>query len=753
MTIWDFKGFDYLENLFMDKKFIFLFALILISILATGTFGQDLPDDVTQYVNPMIGTANNGNTFPGAVVPWGMVSVSPHTSPGSPSGYIFGEKYFYGFGHVHLSGTGCADLGSIIIMPTKGDIKTNPEEYRCVYSDEKAFSGYYGMNLDDLDLEVEVTATARAGFIRFTVKRECNLNILIDVGRSLNLVGGGEITLESDTWVMGYNISGGFCGEANRQTVYFATETNMIPESRGIWTNDSLITESHGEVLDMPIGCWQTFKIKPDISLLIKTGISYVSVENARENVNIEIPDWDFNSVKQNASTVWQQELSRISVEGGTDSDRVKFYTALYHMLIHPNVIDDVNGDFPLMGRKGTGQYQKRNRYSIFSLWDTYRTLHPFLTLVYPEKQSEMLKTMVDMYKESGWFPKWELIGTETYMMVGDPASIVITDSFIKGISDFDIKTAYEGIIKPAILKPSEKAAPIRAGYHEQLNYGYISFDQDTTKEWWVWGPVSTTLEYCLSDWSIGRLAERLGKNELSQKFFKRSHYYKNIFDNQTFFLRPRLKDGSWLTPFDPLVTEGSGSWEGSGGPGYVEGNAWNYTWFVPHDIPGLIRLFGSEEKFAEKLEESFLNGQFTINNEPDIAYPYLFTYIKGREFLTSRLVRKIIDEEFGTETDGLPGNDDCGAISGWLVFSMLGFYPTCPAADSYQLGVPVFDEAIINLNKDYFPGDKFIIKKNIENVGSTKIRNIILNEILVNDFQLKHEDLINGGNLLFEIE
>ena len=736
----------------VDRYYIVLFLMIS-SIFATSTFGQKLPEDIIQYVNPMIGTANNGNTFPGAVVPWGMVSVSPHNSPGAPSGYYHAEKYFYGFGHVHLSGTGCADLGSIIIIPSKGEVKTNPEQYRVLYSDEKASPGYYSMTLNDLDLEAEVTATARVGFIRLTTEKECDLNILIDVGQSLNLTGGGAIDLKSERLISGYNISGGFCGEANRQTVYFATETNIKPDSRGIWINDSLKIQSYAEVSDVPIGCWQTFKIKPDTPLLIKTGISYVSAENALDNMKKEISEWDFDFIQQKASMAWQQQLSRISVEGGIESEKVKFYSAIYHMLIHPNIISDVNGDYPLMGKKGSGQYHNRNRYSIFSLWDTYRTLHPFLTLIYPERQSEMIQTMVDMYQESGWMPKWELTGNETYMMVGDPATIVIADSYLKGIRDFDIETAFEGILKPADLKPGEKAAPVRAGYHEQLEYGYISFDQDTTQDWWVWGPVSTSLEYCLSDWSISRLAANLGKSQLSKDFFNRSLYYRNLFDDQTLFLRPRLKDGSWNTRFDPLATEGSGSWRGSGGPGYVEGNAWNYTWFVPHDIPGLIDLFGGEKIFTQKLEECFQNGQFTINNEPDIAYPYLFTYVKGKEYLTSILVTKIIQTEFGTGAAGLPGNDDCGTISGWLAFSMLGFYPTCPGSDTYQLGIPVFDKAVIHLNRDYFPAEKFIIHKIIDRGKGTKIGKILLNNVTVNNYQLNHTDLIRGGKLVFEIE
>jgi predicted alpha-1,2-mannosidase len=284
------------------------------------------------------------------------------------------------------------------------------------------------------------------------------------------------------------------------------------------------------------------------------------------------------------------------------------------------------------MGRKGTGNYKDRNRYTIFSLWDTYRTIHPFLTLIYPEKQSEIIKTMIDMYNENGYLPKWELAGNETYMMVGDPAVPVIVDSYIKGIHDFDIEKALEAFLKPTLLNDKEKAPPIRAGYHELLKYHYIPFEQNVNDDWWVWGPVSTTLEYCFSDWAISQLAKELGRKNYYNEFLLRSGYYKNLFDSSSLFIRPRLKNGSWLTPFDAEATEGSGDWAGSGGPGYVEGNAWNYTWFVPHDVDGLIKLFGGEDIFAEKLSRAFEENYFTINNEPDISYPYLFTYIKGQE-------------------------------------------------------------------------------------------------------------------------
>src|SRR5690606_1425716 len=317
-----------------------------------------------------------------------------------------------------------------------------------------------------------------------------------------------------------------------------------------------------------------------------------------------------FNKVRNEAKSKWEKVLSRIIVEG--EEDKIKFYTALYHSLIHPNIINDVNGEYPLMGRNGKGKYDDRDRYSVFSLWDTYRTLHPFLTLIYPERQSEMIKSMIDMYEENGFLPKWELAGNETYMMVGDPAVPVIADSYIKGIKDFNIQKAFEAMLKPVMLNENEDAPPVRAGYHQLLKYKYIPFEQDMNDDWWVWGPVSTTLEYCFSDFAISQVAKELGEGKIHKEFYERSLYYKNLFDTTTLFMRPKLKNGQWLTPFDSLATEGSGYWKGSGGPGYVEGNAWHYTWFVPHDIQGLINLFGGEERFSTKLLRAFAENHFT---------------------------------------------------------------------------------------------------------------------------------------------
>lgn len=720
---------------------IYLLKQTLFLFLFTISYSQ-----VTKYVNPFIGTINGGNTFPGAVLPWGMVSVSPHNSPGASSGYIHGAKYFYGFGHTHLSGTGCSDFGSVIVNVSRGEANIKEGENKSEYSTEIAEPGYYALYLNKYKLKAESSTSLRCGILRFTLDGDEPLNVFIEAGKSLNLTGGGSVNVLSSSEFEGTNISGSFCGENNRQTIYFAAKFDSQSDTSSIWIGNNFVRENNKSAHDSSIGCWFKFRKLTQGVLLLKIGISYVSFENARFNLLKEINDKSFADVKLEAHNKWEENLSRITITDEADTNKVKFYSAVYHMLIHPSIISDVNGDYPLMGRKGTGNNKDRPRFSVFSLWDTYRTLHPFLALVFPEVQSDIIKTMIDMYKENGFLPKWELAGNETYMMTGDASSPVIADSYIKGIRDFDTSLALDAMLKPTILKENEKAPPVRAGYHELLKYGYIPFEQDKNEEWWVWGPVSTTLEYNLSDWSISKMAFAMGKEIIGKEYLKRSLLYKNLFDKSTLFMRPKLKNGKWLKPFDSLATEGSGDWSGSGGPGYVEGNAWHYTWFVPHDIPGLIKLFGGGESFSSKLIRAFSEGHFTINNEPDFAYPYLFTYIKGKEELTRRYVKEIMDKEFGVGPGGLPGNDDCGTTSGWFVFSAIGIYPDCPASGEYRIGIPLFDKLEIKLNNKYYIGNSItIIKKNQSPVGC------FLNGKRLNQFSIKHSELVKGGELIFK--
>ena len=723
----------------------------LLSILAlTACVLHAHAQDVTRYVNPFIGTANGGNTFPGAVRPWGMVSVSPHNAPGAPSGYVFGAKYFLGFGHVHLSGTGCADLGSVILTASRGAVHTDPDGYRCEFTDEQASPGYYRTSLIGPAVIAEVTSTLRCGITRFSSQREGELNIIIDAGRCLSLQAGGSLSIVSPTEAEGYNIAGGICGESNRERVYFFARFSTPPDSSGIRVGGTPAGSRSRTVNDTALACWFRFKCAQGDRITVKVGISYVSSENARANIDAEAPHWDFDRYRFEALEAWQKELARVRIEGGSRDDLAKFYTALYHSLIHPNLLNDVNGDYPLSGQAGVGRHAGRDRYTVFSLWDTYRTLHPLLTLVYPERQSAMVHTMLDIYRESGWLPKWEIAANETHLMVGDGAVPVIADSYLKGITDFNIDTALAAMEKPAALAGRREALPMRPGYHEYLQYHYIPFEQDTNQEWWVWGPVSTTLEYCLADWTISRVAQALHRNTDHVTFEQRSLYYRTLFDSTSQFIRPKLKSGAWLVPFDPLGTEGSGSWAGSGGPGYVEGNAWQYTWFVPHDVNGLIGLFGGPEAFVAKLERCFSNGQFTINNEPDIAYPYLFSYIPGEEYRTRMHVREIMDRQFGTGPEGLPGNDDTGTISAWFVFSALGFYPACPASGEYRLGIPLFEKAAITLNPQYYSGKSFTVEARGPVRQALHSLQINLNGHALHESRIAHADVVSGGTLTF---
>jgi predicted alpha-1,2-mannosidase len=719
--------------------FAFLFVLLASPIVSA--------QPVTTFVNPFIGTANGGNTFPGAVRPWGMVSVSPHNAPGAPSGYIHGGQWFYGLGHVHLSGTGCADLGSVVLTVSRGPVRTDPSEYRCIAREEKASPGYYSALLVEPDVRLEATATERCGITRIVPLRGGPLNLLIDAGRSLALVGGGAVHWMSPTEIEGENVAGGFCGEANRQQVYFCARVSHPASDYGVWRGELRSSETSASNRDSSVGAWMVVNASAGEPITVRVGISYVSRTNARANLDAETSRLSFASLLAAAQAAWEQELGKIRVEGGTADQRTMFYTALYHSLIHPNVISDVNGEYPLGGRTGIGRRPDREHYSVFSLWDTYRTLHPLLTLVYPRRQSAIVNTMIDFARESGWLPKWELAGNETHMMVGDPAVPVIADSYIKGIRDFDTSAAYEAMRKPTAPTGTE-ADHLRPGYRDVIRSGYIPFEQDTTQEWWVWGPVSTALEYCVADWALSRMALMIGRTQDERELRRRSLSYENLFDTGLLFMRPKLKNGRWLTPFDPLATEGSGSWGGSGGPGYVEGNAWNYTWFVPHDVPGLIQLFGGASAFVNKLQECFDQRHFTINNEPDIGYPYLFTFVPGEDYRTRKIVREIMNRDFGPGPAGLPGNDDAGTISAWYVFSALGFYPVCPASTTYQLGIPMFGKATITLDRRYWKGKECVMVN--RGIGTTEGGRVEVNGRTTERFTVEHQSIVNGGRIVF---
>jgi predicted alpha-1,2-mannosidase len=647
-------------------------------------------------VDPFIGTggggperpisAGPGNTFPGAVVPWGMVSPSPHNDRRAPAGYRFGAPRIDGFGMVHLSGVGCPELGDIVLRATTGAVDG---ETASAYRNERAHPGAYAVELIRFGVHAELTATTHAGLARFTFAARGAATLIFDVGEALTTVLRGSVRVVSPTEIEGWSESGGFCGMNNRHTVHFVARFSAAARATG--------TRGHRAFARFGDGAGST--------ITVAIGVSYVSVANARLNLAREVGDVDFDEVRRAAEDAWTRELGKVRVEGGSAAERRSFYTAQYHMLLHPNVISDVNGEYVEMRGKRARRAAGYIRYSVFSLWDTYRLEHPFLTLVHPDRQRDMVRTMVEMYRESGWLPKWELASDETHVMVGDPAAIVIVDTWLRGLRDFDVATAWKAIWKQASTTGKNDIRPGNADY---VKYGYIPFDHSGD---WVFGTVSTTLEYALADWAAARLARALGLEPPADALAKRAQAYRRYFDRRVQLLRPRRRDGSWLEPFDPKALCCDKPWPESGGPGFVEGNAWQYTFFVPHDVSGLVRLVGGDAAFVKELQQLFDEGQFALGNEPDLALPYLFTYVAGEAGRTRALVRRLARAHFSAAPDGLPGNDDAGALSAWLVWTALGLYPACPASNEYRVGSPLFARATIALDRRFWPGERFVIE------------------------------------------
>ncbi|MEN0051931.1 MAG: glycoside hydrolase family 92 protein, partial [Bacteroidota bacterium] len=427
---------------------------------------------------------------------------------------------------------------------------------------------------------------------------------------------------------------------------------------------------------------------------------------------------------------------------GGTKEDKTIFYTALYHVLLHPNILQDVNGEYPSMEMYGVKNTNGKNRYTVFSLWDTYRNVHPFLSLVYPDLQIDMVNSMLDMYKESGWLPKWELLGMETSVMVGDPATPVIADTYLRGLTDFDTELAFEAMKKSATQLKNNK---LRPGIQFYNKLGYIpEFEGDDI----YGGTVSTTLEYNISDWNLAQFAKALGKQEEAAYFEKRSKSYQNYFDKSTGMLRPRMEGGSWLEPFNP---EAGKNFE----PviGFVEGNAWQYRFYVPHDIKGLTELLGGKERFLEELQKCFDTDNYDMANEPDITYPFLFNYVEGEEWRTQKTVRALLRAYYFQAPDGIPGNDDTGALSTWLLYSMIGFYPDCPGNMNYALTSPVFDKIKIQLHPDFYSGKELIIETVNNEADSYLIKKMEWNKKKHQSYFINHQELVKGGTLRFYLK
>ena len=723
--------------------------------------------DPVDYVNPFIGTTNYGTTNPGAVCPQGMMSVVPFNVMGAVEGnrdkdsrwwstpYEHNNVFFTGYAHVNLSGVGCPELGSLLLMPTTGELEVDYMKYGSHYTDEQASPGYYSNILTKYGIKTEVTATPRTGRARFTFP-EGKGNILLNLGEGLTNESGATVRFVNDREIEGSKLLGTFC--YNPQSVfpiYFVMRIDKQPGDRGYWKKmrpmtveaqwDStagtrkIYTSYLKEMSGDDIGTWFTFDTREGETIEVSIGVSFVSIENARENLEAEQAGRTFDDLRQAARAAWRNDLSRILVEGGTDDQRTVLYTALYHFLIHPNILNDINGEYPAMESNEILTTQGR-RYTVFSLWDTYRNVHQLMTLLFPDRQLDMVRTMIDMYREHGWLPKWELYGRETLTMEGDPAIPVIVDTWMKGLRDFDLETAYEAMRKSATASGAENL--MRPDADDYFNLGYVPLREQYDNS------VSHALEYYIADFSLSRLAAALGKNEDAKLFYERSLGYRHYFCPEYGTLRPKLPDGTFYAPFNP---EQGANFEPC--PGFHEGSAWNYTFYVPHDIPGLTRLMGGRKAFIDKLQHVFDAGLYDPANEPDIAYPYLFSYFKGEEWRTQKLVKELLAKYFKAAPDGIPGNDDTGTMSAWAIFSMLGFYPDCPGLPEYTLTAPTFDKVTIQLDTRYYPQKELVITTVRPTSDANYIKGIKVGGKAYKGFRISHDQWVNAGQVEFILQ
>lgn len=747
------------------------YRTVAAAMFVAVTSAISVADDYTQWVDPFVGTTNFGTTNPGAVVPNGMMSVVPFNVMGSDENvydkdarwwstpYEFHNKFFTGYAHVTLSGVGCPEMGSLLTIATTGDLEPDYKKYGSGYTSETAVPGYYSNRLTKYDILTEVTATKRSSAERYTFPGGKG-NILLNLGEGLTNESGATVRRVSDTEIEGSKLLGTFCYNPQKVfPIYFVMRVSKKPDASGYWkmqpemtgveaewTPDNgtykIYTQYGRELSGDDVGYWFTYEdLKVGEQVEVRMGVSFVSIANARENLEKEQAGLTFDQIRTQARDTWNADLGRIRVKGGTDEQKRVFYTGLYHALIHPNVLNDVNGQYPLMESFGDGQTADgHDRYTVFSLWDTYRNVHQLMTMVYPERQTDMIRSMIDMSKEWGWLPKWELYGRETFTMEGDPAIPVIVDSWRKGLRDYDMDAAYSAMKKSATTPGAFN--PMRPDIDPYVERGYVPLGThagDNSGD----NSVSHALEYYVADNALAWLAAERGDKEFAAQLRDRAKGYKHYYSKESGTLRPINQDGSFLTPFNPRQGE---NFEPV--PGFHEGSAWNYTFFVPHDVEGLAKLMGGKKKFVDKLQMVFDDGLYDPANEPDIAYPYLFSRFAGEEWRTQKEVNRLLGKYFTTKADGIPGNDDTGTMSAWAVFSMMGFYPDCPGEPYYTLTSPVFDSVEIDT-----PQGTITINADRESPDAIYIDLMQLGGKPLKRYRISHDELMNGKSLDFKLK
>jgi predicted alpha-1,2-mannosidase len=728
------------------------------------------------FVNPLIGTQRMGHTYPGATVPFGMVQLSPDTDTISYekdgkyngevyaycSGYQYDDPTIVGFSHTHFSGTGHSDLGDFLIMPAAGKLQLNPGTalnpetgYRSAYSheNETAAPAYYKVKLDDDGILAELTATTRVGFHRYTFPGTDSAHIILDLIHGIYNYEGKNvwtfIRVENDSLVTGYRQTNGW---GRTRLVYFAMAFSKPFSHYGHKKYDQSVyrgfyrkfdeTKNFPEMAGEKIRAYFGFNMHEGEKLLVKFALSSVSTEGALKNMEAEIPHWDFDRIVKEGQDKWNEELNKVVVETMTPADKTTFYTALYHTFLGPTVYMDADGLY-----RGLDQNIHHadgfTNYTTFSLWDTYRALHPLFNLIQPQRNTDMIRSMIAHYDQSvhPMLPVWSHHANENWCMIGYHAVSVIADAVVKGNAGFNVDHALEACVNTA-----------NYGLYDGLSYykelGYVPEDRNSSS-------VSKTLEYAYDDWAIAQLAGKIGNDDIANSFTARSANYLNVFDPGTGFMRPKLSDGSWKMPFDPLNTHGQG---------FIEGNAWNYSFYVPHRIPEMISLMGGEERFSARLDSLFsmhladenfketeditrdgIIGCYVHGNEPGHHIPYLFNWA-GKPWKTQEKVRMIMRTMYADTPDGLCGNDDCGQMSAWYIFSALGFYPVCPGSDWYAIGSPLVRSAVISLEN----GNILEIEVKNQSENNVYIRDILINGEKYSKNYIVHTFLASGGKITF---
>lgn len=731
---------------------------------------QNLPKEYTDSVNVFIGTGGHGHTFPGATLPHGMVQLSPDTRLfgwDACSGYYYDDTSIMGFTHTHLSGTGIGDYGDILFMPVVGEkpliagTAENPDEgYRSHFSHEQesARPGYYQVLLQDDSINVELTATLRAGLHRYTYPKASDARLIVDMEPTIH----GhqhpvtQIRVVNDSTIAGMKYTVGW---AKRHYVYFyAVFSN--PFDYKLYSGTEYQSDSTSVTVNTAKAVMSFRNLPADGRVLAKVGISSVDEEGARLNVEAEIPNWDFEGVMKQANTVWNETFGKIDIETSDNDSRTVFYTSLYHAFIQPSLASDVDGRYRTMGHE-IKQDASYTNYTVFSLWDTFRAAHPLYTIVTPEQNQAFIRSLLRKYDEGGILPKWELASNETGTMIGYHAVSVIADAMMKKQCDFDVKKALEACIRSSVYDTTGvtpmmdrqilngKLMPVSIKYKNEL--GYIPCDK-------VGGSVSQGLEFAYNDWLIAQMMKEHNRKDLYDKYMELSRNYRNYFDPETKLMRGRLSDGSWITPFDPASVQRPSN--------YVEGNAWQWAWFVPQDVEGLMELVGGQKSFEAHLDTLFTTsseltgdpnaaadvtgmiGQYAHGNEPSHHIPYLYNYA-GAPRKTQALVDHILRTLYHNDPNGLSGNEDVGQMSAWYALSAMGFYSFCPGRPVYEIGRPIFDKVTIHLSN----GKDFVIQAKNNSVENKYIRSMKLNGEDLAEPRFSHFDLMKGGELIFEME